>query len=71
MSNLSMSAETAKRTPIPVPEPNLTPKEMVARAASLRAKLRAQQDENDERGTYSPELHEDFIKAGFYRCAQP
>jgi 3-hydroxy-9,10-secoandrosta-1,3,5(10)-triene-9,17-dione monooxygenase len=59
------------RPAIPQPEPGLTPKEMVARAASLREKLRAQQDENDERGTYSPELHEDFIKAGFYRCAQP
>jgi 3-hydroxy-9,10-secoandrosta-1,3,5(10)-triene-9,17-dione monooxygenase len=59
------------RKPIPVPEPNLTPKQMVARAVSLRPKLRAQQDENDERGAYSPELHEDFIKAGFYRCTQP
>jgi 3-hydroxy-9,10-secoandrosta-1,3,5(10)-triene-9,17-dione monooxygenase len=44
---------------------------MVARAVRLRPKLREQQDENDERGTYSPELHEEFIKAGFYRCTQP
>jgi len=59
------------RPAIPQPEPGLTPKEMIARAVALRAKLRAQQDENDERGTYSPELHEDFLKAGFYRCTQP
>jgi 3-hydroxy-9,10-secoandrosta-1,3,5(10)-triene-9,17-dione monooxygenase len=57
--------------PIPVPEPGLTPEEMIARAVALRPKLRAQQDENDERGTYSEELHRDFIKAGFYRCTQP
>jgi 3-hydroxy-9,10-secoandrosta-1,3,5(10)-triene-9,17-dione monooxygenase len=44
---------------------------MIARAAELRPKLRAQQDESDERGTYSQELHQDFIKAGFYRCTQP
>jgi 3-hydroxy-9,10-secoandrosta-1,3,5(10)-triene-9,17-dione monooxygenase len=44
---------------------------MIARAVALRPKLRAQQDENDERGTYSEELHRDFIKAGFYRCTQP
>jgi hypothetical protein len=61
----------ATRAPIPVPEPNLTPEEMIARAVALRPKLRAQQDENDERGTYSVELHRDFIKAGFYRCTQP
>jgi 3-hydroxy-9,10-secoandrosta-1,3,5(10)-triene-9,17-dione monooxygenase len=66
-----LNTEAAKRKPIPVPEPNLTPEEMIARAVALRPKLRAQQDENDERGTYSPELHEDFIKAGFYRCTQP
>jgi 3-hydroxy-9,10-secoandrosta-1,3,5(10)-triene-9,17-dione monooxygenase len=40
-----------KRTAIPAPEPSLTPKEIVARAAALRPLLRAQQDENDERGT--------------------
>ena len=70
-NNLSTTTELAKRTPISVPEPNLTPKQMIARAVSLRPKLREQQDANDERGTYSPELHEDFIKAGFYRCTQP
>lgn len=71
MSNLSTSVEAAKRKPLPVPEPNLTPKEMVARAAAFREKLRAEQDENDERGTYSEARHQEFIKAGFYRCTQP
>lgn len=66
-----MQSATAQRTPIPQPEPNLTPQQMIARAVALRPKLRAQQDENDERGSYSPELHEDFLRAGFYRCTQP
>ncbi|MDH4190612.1 MAG: hypothetical protein OEW21_10440 [Betaproteobacteria bacterium] len=56
---------------IAVPEPELTPKEMIARAVALRARLRAEQDEADERGCYSPSLHEEFVKAGFYRCSQP
>ena len=33
--------------------------------------MRAQQDEADERGTYSPEMHEKFVAAGFYRITQP
>jgi 3-hydroxy-9,10-secoandrosta-1,3,5(10)-triene-9,17-dione monooxygenase len=65
------SGSKAKRAPIPQPEPGLTPAQMIARAVALRPKLRAQQDENDERGTYSEELHQEFIKAGFYRCTQP
>jgi len=64
-------AQSRARASIPVPEPGLTPKEMIARAIALRPKLRAQQDANDERGTYSEELHQDFLKAGFYRCTQP
>ena len=61
----------AMRLPLPVPEPNLTPKEIIARAVALRQELRAQQDEADERGTYSPAMHEKFMRAGFYRITQP
>ncbi len=59
------------RAVLPVPEPDLTPDELVARAAALRPLLRAQQDENDARGTYSEELHQAFLKAGLYRTMQP
>jgi alkylation response protein AidB-like acyl-CoA dehydrogenase len=59
------------RLPLPVPEPNLTPTEVIARAVALREELRAQQDEADERGTYSPAMHETFTAAGFYRITQP
>ena len=54
-----------------VPEPDLTPKQMIARATALIPQLRAEQDEADERGTYSPAMHETFVAAGFYRITQP
>jgi len=53
------------------PEPGLTPAELVARAASFRAQLRAEQDQSEARGCHSPELQEAFVKAGFYRALQP
>jgi 3-hydroxy-9,10-secoandrosta-1,3,5(10)-triene-9,17-dione monooxygenase len=56
---------------IPVPEPELTPDELVARAAGFRDWLRDEQAATEERGIHSPELHEAFVKAGFYRCLQP
>ena len=36
-----------------------------------RGTLRAEQDESDARGTYSPAMHETFLAAGFYRITQP
>jgi 3-hydroxy-9,10-secoandrosta-1,3,5(10)-triene-9,17-dione monooxygenase len=44
---------------------------MIARAVALRPQLRAEQDEDDARGAYSPQMHEAFVKAGFYRITQP
>ncbi len=56
---------------IPVPEPDLTPRELIRRAAAFKPRLRAEQDEADARGTYSEVLHREFVRAGFYRCCQP
>ena len=56
---------------MPAPEPDLTPREMIARAVALRPKLVAQQAECEERTYYSQELHEDFVAAGFYRLYVP
>jgi 3-hydroxy-9,10-secoandrosta-1,3,5(10)-triene-9,17-dione monooxygenase len=53
------------------PEPGLTPAELIARAASFRDWLRAEQDASEARGHHSPELQEAFVKAGFYRALQP
>src|SRR2546430_15900842 len=66
-------AQTDRRTAseVPVPEPDLTSEEIVARAAALRPMLRDQQDESERRGCYSEEIHAEFLKAGFYRMVQP
>src|SRR5215213_4668811 len=45
--------------------------ELVARAAGLRERLYADADEAEERGGYSPEMHQAFVDAGFYRMLQP
>lgn len=54
-----------------VPEPELTADEIVERARGLRERVRAEAAEAEERGTYSPELHEQFVAAGFHRILQP
>lgn len=67
-----MANKADMRKPVvPVPEPDLTPKELIARAAALRPKIRADQDAAEERGTYSEELHREFLNAGLYRTMQP
>jgi 3-hydroxy-9,10-secoandrosta-1,3,5(10)-triene-9,17-dione monooxygenase len=45
--------------------------ELVARAAGLREQLHAESDAAEERGGYSPEMHQAFVDAGFYRMLQP
>jgi 3-hydroxy-9,10-secoandrosta-1,3,5(10)-triene-9,17-dione monooxygenase len=56
---------------VPVPEPDLLPEEMVARAEALVPLLREQQDESERRGYYSAEIHARFVEAGFSRILQP
>jgi len=66
------AAAAPRRDPVyPVPEPDLTPAELIARATALQPRLRAEQDEADARGHYSDELHREFRKAGLYRITQP
>ncbi|MEQ1963849.1 hypothetical protein ABLB69_11890 [Xenorhabdus khoisanae] len=40
-------------------------------ALNMRGLLREKQDEHNKLGTYSQELHELFLKQGFYRLLQP
>jgi len=56
---------------IEVPEPDLRPAEMIARAEALIPAIRAEQDESEHRGYYSERLHEQFREAGFSRILQP
>lgn len=53
------------------PEPTLRPDDLVERAAAMREWLREHQAATDEAGTYSPDTHEMFRSAGFYRILQP
>ena len=66
-------ADTARTTSVevPAPEPDLTSTEIVRRAAALKPTIREQQDEAERRGCYTEELHQEFLKAGFYRMVQP
>jgi 3-hydroxy-9,10-secoandrosta-1,3,5(10)-triene-9,17-dione monooxygenase len=54
-----------------VPEPDLTPREMVARAEALRPALLERQQETEELSYYPESTHRDFLEAGFYRILQP
>lgn len=65
----SKSAPDIRR--VPQPEPGLTPETAVERARGLRDMLRAQQDEADERGWYTDEVHKAILNAGLYRTLQP
>jgi 3-hydroxy-9,10-secoandrosta-1,3,5(10)-triene-9,17-dione monooxygenase len=56
---------------LPQPEPGLRPGTVLERARALRPKLREQQDEADQRGWYSDEIHQAFLDGGFYRLLQP
>jgi 3-hydroxy-9,10-secoandrosta-1,3,5(10)-triene-9,17-dione monooxygenase len=54
-----------------VPEPDLTPDEIVARARGLHDLVRSEAERAEAAGGYSPELHRRFDEAGFFRIVQP
>jgi 3-hydroxy-9,10-secoandrosta-1,3,5(10)-triene-9,17-dione monooxygenase len=66
-----MSETTAARAQIAIPEPDLTPAEMIARAEAMIPMLREQQEDAEERGYHSEEVHREFVRAGFSRICQP
>ena len=45
--------------------------QLVAAARALREQLIAEQAETEERATYSEEIHEALLEAGFYRMYVP
>jgi 3-hydroxy-9,10-secoandrosta-1,3,5(10)-triene-9,17-dione monooxygenase len=49
----------------------MRPEEMIASAVALRPQLVAEQPATEERRYYSPELHEAFMRAGFYHLYVP
>jgi 3-hydroxy-9,10-secoandrosta-1,3,5(10)-triene-9,17-dione monooxygenase len=56
--------------PLP-PEPGLMPGVMIERAREMREQLVADQAETEVRTYFSPEMHERFDAAGFYRLYVP
>lgn len=66
-----MTSVVASSTSIPVPEPDLTADQMIARATAMRQTLRDASAETEANGHYSPALHQAFTDAGFYRALQP
>jgi 3-hydroxy-9,10-secoandrosta-1,3,5(10)-triene-9,17-dione monooxygenase len=66
-----MEQATATPASIPVPEPDLTPREIVARAAAMRPKLVELQADTEARTFYSEQTDREFTEAGFYRILQP
>jgi 3-hydroxy-9,10-secoandrosta-1,3,5(10)-triene-9,17-dione monooxygenase len=56
---------------IPIPEVDLTPHEMIRRAAAMRQTLRERQPATETAGRILEETNDEFIRAGFYRIVQP
>ena len=54
-----------------VPDPHLTPDEMVDRAVAIRSRLRDDQAQTEAGNRYSKDMHDTFTEAGFYRILQP
>ena len=66
-----MQEATAASSSFAVPEPDLTPREIVARAAAMRPELLERQAETEEHTFYAQDVHRAFTEAGFYRILQP
>ncbi len=66
------NALTLKRQgELAVPEPDLTPAEMIARATAMIPTLRARQAQTEAAGRMLDETNADFLRADFYRVVQP
>jgi 3-hydroxy-9,10-secoandrosta-1,3,5(10)-triene-9,17-dione monooxygenase len=66
-----MTETAATAGSLPVPEPELTPEQMIERAEVLIPMLREQQDDAEQRGYHSEEVLAEFVRAGFSRICQP
>src|SRR3972149_4339755 len=56
---------------VPVPDPDLTPRAMVERAAAMRPALRQRQAATEAARRILGETNDEFVRAGFYRIPQP
>jgi 3-hydroxy-9,10-secoandrosta-1,3,5(10)-triene-9,17-dione monooxygenase len=61
----------ARAPEVPIPEPGLTPQEIIDRARALVPAVRAQQEQAERLGHHTEALDREFVRAGFYRMLQP
>jgi len=66
---MTMSISTTA-PPVAAPE-ILTPEQALAAARALRPRLIEEQAETEQRTRHSPELHEEFLRSGFYHLLRP
>lgn len=66
-----MSAPTHVATALAPPEPGLTPRQLIARAAGLRPLLSAEQEESSRLTRPSDAVHQACMDAGIYRLYIP
>lgn len=69
MNSTTFKAQQAPR--YPVPEPDLTPAQLIARATAMRERLVKEAEASRMRGGFSEETHAAFTQAGFYRILVP
>ncbi|XVQ84297.1 acyl-CoA dehydrogenase family protein [Microbispora siamensis] len=68
---MTFSTEAWARISAEPPEPDLRPADVVERAESIAGELTERQAETEERTYYAEDIHERFLKAGFYRILVP
>lgn len=57
--------------PVASPDPGVTQEQLIQRAVELRPRLIEAQADTERRRYYSPELHQEFLNAGFYHMWVP
>jgi 3-hydroxy-9,10-secoandrosta-1,3,5(10)-triene-9,17-dione monooxygenase len=68
---LSAAPRAPDELGLPVPEPDLKARQIIARAEALRQSLVDRQAETEALTWYPEATHQEFLKAGFYRILQP
>ncbi|GAB3463679.1 acyl-CoA dehydrogenase family protein [Actinophytocola sediminis] len=68
---MTITTSATEHTFPPPPEPDLTPAEVVARAAAIAPTLVDRQAETEQHARYATDTHERFLRAGFFRILVP
>jgi 3-hydroxy-9,10-secoandrosta-1,3,5(10)-triene-9,17-dione monooxygenase len=66
-----MTMQARSTRSVELPDPDVSPDELVARATAMRETLRARQDECEALGRLPDATAQDYVDAGFFRVLQP